>query len=45
MPSSEFGITDRNGGNYPAFMAMELKEGYLKDVSGKFIEADIPKTL
>ncbi|MCL2856070.1 MAG: N-acetyltransferase [Defluviitaleaceae bacterium] len=41
VPSSQFGITDRNGGNYPAFMAMELKEGYLKEVSGKFIEADI----
>ncbi|MCL2620546.1 MAG: N-acetyltransferase [Defluviitaleaceae bacterium] len=41
VPSSDFGITDRNGNNYPSFMAMELKESYLKDVSGKFIEADI----
>ena len=36
-----FGITDCNGENYPAFMAMELVKGYLKNVSGKFIEADI----
>ena len=36
-----FGITDRNGENYPAFMVMELKANYLKDVSGRFIEADI----
>jgi predicted N-acetyltransferase YhbS len=36
-----FGITDCNGGNHPAFMAMELKEGFLKGISGRFIEADI----
>ena len=41
VPAGEFGITDRNGKNYPAFMAMELKPGYLKNVSGKFIESDI----
>ena len=36
-----FGITTCDGENFPAFMAMELEEGYLKNVSGKFIEADI----
>lgn len=41
VEAGEFGITDCNGDNYPAFMAMELKEDYLKNVSGKFMEADI----
>ena len=41
VPAKEFCITDCNGENYPAFMAMELKEGYLKNLCGKFIEADI----
>ena len=37
-----FGVTDCNGQNYPAFMAMELKEGYLTNVSGgKYYESDI----
>lgn len=35
-------ILDSEGYNYPAFMAMELKEGYLKDVrGGKYFESDI----
>jgi len=41
VEAGEFGITDCNGDNYPAFMAMELKEGYLKNISGKLIELDI----
>ena len=41
LEAKYYGITDCNGDNYPAFMAMELIEGYLKSVSGKFIEADI----
>jgi predicted N-acetyltransferase YhbS len=41
VPAKEFGITDCNGENYPAFMAMELKENFLQCVIGKFIEADI----
>lgn len=41
VPAKDFGITDCNGNNYPAFMAMELIEGYLDNVFGKFIEADI----
>ena len=36
-----YDITDCNGENYPAFMAMELKEDYLKGIVGRFIEADI----
>ena len=37
-----YGISDAEGHNYPAFMSMELKEGYLKDVcGGKFFESDI----
>jgi len=41
VDAREFDITDCNGENYPAFMAMELTEGYLKNAVGKFIEADI----
>jgi len=41
VEAKDYGITDCNGDNYPAFMAMELIEGYLKNVSGKFVEADI----
>lgn len=37
-----FGIADAEGYNYPSFMAMELKAGYLKDVrGGKYFESDI----
>ena len=37
-----YGISDAEGYNYPAFMAMELKNGYLKNVcGGKFFESDI----
>ena len=37
-----YGISDAEGYNYPSFMAMELKEGYLKNVyGGKFFESDI----
>jgi len=41
VPASKFDITDSGGENYPAFMAMELTEGYLNNASGRFIEADI----
>jgi len=41
IEAKSFDITDSDGENYPAFMAMELKSDYLKNVSGKFIEADI----
>ena len=37
-----YGISDAEGYNYPAFMAMELREGYLKNIrGGKFFESDI----
>ena len=41
VEAKEFGITTEWGDNYPAFMAMELVEGYLEHVTGKFIEAPI----
>lgn len=35
-------ISDSEGYHYPAFMAMELREGYLKDFrGGKYFESDI----
>ena len=37
-----FGIADAEGYNYPSFMAMELKTGYLNDAcGGRFFESDI----
>lgn len=41
VEAKEFNITTADGDNYPAFMAMELQEGYLKNATGKFIESDI----
>ncbi len=41
IEAKEFGITDLNGANYPAFMAMELKQGYLKNTHGKYYESTI----
>lgn len=38
----KFGITTRDGQNFPAFMAMELIPGYLSQAKdGKFFESDI----
>ena len=40
--ASEYGITDSQGENYPAFMAMELIPGYLAQArGGKYFESDI----
>lgn len=39
--AKEFRITTDSGHNFPAFMAMELQDGYLEDISGKFIETAI----
>jgi len=36
--AKEFGITTKDGQNFEPFMALELKEGSLKDVKGKFFE-------
>lgn len=42
VEAAEFGITDCNGANYPAFMAMELIPGYLAGAAGgKYYESDI----
>lgn len=42
VEAAEFGVTDCCGKNSPAFMAMELKEGYLADArNGRFYESDI----
>jgi len=41
VEAKEFGITDLNEANYPAFMAMELKPGYFKNVRGKYYESHI----
>ena len=41
VDAKKFNITTCDGKNFPAFMAMELKEDYLENISGKFIEADI----
>ncbi|MDD6815304.1 MAG: N-acetyltransferase [Firmicutes bacterium] len=42
VEAAEFGVTDCNGANYPAFMAIELQPGYLSQArSGKYFESDI----
>ena len=41
VEAGEFGITTCDGYNFPAFMAMELKPGYLDDVTGKYYETPI----
>jgi len=39
--AKDFDITTKEGKNYPAFMAMELIDGNLKGVNGKFIESEV----
>lgn len=42
VEAAEYGITDCNGKNYPALMAMELKKGYLNSLNGsKYYESDV----
>lgn len=41
VEAEQYGITDSGGENFPAFMAMELKKGYLENVQGKFYESTI----
>lgn len=41
VDAEKYGITDCGGENYPAFMAMELKKGYLREVHGRFYESPI----
>ncbi|MBS5932622.1 MAG: hypothetical protein KIC94_07060 [Clostridiales bacterium] len=38
----QYGVTDKSGDNYPAFMCMEFIKGYLSNsFGGKFIESYI----
>lgn len=39
--ASEYSITTDTGDNFPAFMGLELQDGYLYDVRGRFIESII----
>lgn len=39
--AKEFGVTTKEGKNFPAFMAMELIEGDLTGKQGKFIESPL----
>lgn len=40
VEAKEFDIKSK-WGNFPAFMAMELKEGFFKDVTGTYVESEI----
>ncbi len=40
-----FGITTREGKNFDAFMGYELKEGSMKNIKGKFYEAEVFENL
>lgn len=39
VEAEKYDISDREGYNYPAFMAMELKNDYLDGVHGKYYES------
>lgn len=41
VDAEKYHITDKWGGNYPSFFAYELKEGYLKEAKGKYIESEL----
>jgi predicted N-acetyltransferase YhbS len=42
VEAAEYGVTDSFGGNFPAFLAMELTKGYLANVrGGKYYQSDI----
>jgi putative acetyltransferase len=42
VEAAEYGVTDPNGKNFPAFMAMELTKRYLANArGGKYFESDI----
>ncbi|MGL1893389.1 MAG: N-acetyltransferase [Spirochaetaceae bacterium] len=41
VEAAKYSISDRNGDNYPAIMAMELIEGYLTGNNSRFFESDI----
>jgi predicted N-acetyltransferase YhbS len=41
VPASTYKITTKEGKNFNAFMALELKKDYLSNLSGKFYESTI----
>jgi predicted N-acetyltransferase YhbS len=42
VEAAEYGVTDPDGKNFPAVMAMELTKGYLANMrGGKYFESDI----
>ncbi|BBF42497.1 acetyltransferase [Lachnospiraceae bacterium KM106-2] len=41
VEAKEFGITDRDGYNFPAFMGMELKPGFFHQRKGKYYESSV----
>lgn len=41
VDAEQFEITTCDGDNFPAFMAMELRKGFLSGVEGKYYEAPI----
>ncbi|MDD4070019.1 MAG: N-acetyltransferase [Candidatus Izemoplasmatales bacterium] len=41
VPASNFCISTKEGHNFDAFMALELKKGYLSEKKGKFYASDI----
>jgi predicted N-acetyltransferase YhbS len=41
VPASTFNISTKEGKNFDAFMALELKPGYLNNVSGNFFESSV----
>jgi len=41
IPASSYGITTKDGLQFPAFMAKELENGYLSETEGKFFESNV----
>ena len=41
VPASTYNISTKEGENFDAFMALELKKDYLSNLSGKFHESNI----
>lgn len=41
VEAKEYHVTTAWGKNYPAFMAMELQQDYLKNANGKYMESDL----
>ncbi len=38
--AERYGITTRDGQNFDAFMALELRQGGLSGINGRFVEND-----